>query len=101
MGMNFGIHDAFNVTEKLAKIWFEGADENLLDLYDRQRRTVAAEYLQLQTIENKKNIEQRDPLAREKFYDELRAIVADPDRQRTYLHRVAMIEGIERAASIT
>ncbi len=101
MGMNFGIHDAFNVTEKLAKIWFEDGDENLLDLYDRQRRTVAAEYLQLQTIENKKNIEQRDPVAREKFYDELRAIVADPDRQRAYLHRVAMIEGIERAASIT
>ncbi len=70
-------------------------------MYDSQRRTVAAEYLQLQTIENKKNIEQRDPVARENFYDELRAIVADPDRQRAYLHRVAMIEGIERAASIT
>ena len=101
MGMNFGFHDAFNVTEKLAKIWFEDADENLLDLYDRQRRTVAAEYLQRQTIENKKNIEQQDPAARAKFHDELRAIIADPDRQRAYLRRVAMIEGIERAASIT
>ncbi len=101
MGMNFGFHDAFSVTEKLAKIWFEGAEESLLDLYDRQRRTVAEEYLQRQTIENKKNIEQRDPEARAKFHDELRAIVADPDRQRAYLRRVAMIEGIERAASIT
>lgn len=101
MGMNFGFHDAFSVTEKLAKIWLEDADENLLDLYDRQRRTVAEEYLQRQTIENKKNIEQRDPEARSKFHDELRAIVADPDRQRAYLRRVAMIEGIERAASIT
>ncbi|MCZ6664421.1 MAG: FAD-dependent monooxygenase [Gammaproteobacteria bacterium] len=101
MGMNFGLHDAFNVTEKLAKIWFEDADENLLDLYDRQRRTVAEEYLQRQTIENKKNIEQRDPAERAKFHDELRAIIADPDRQRAYLRSVAMIEGIERAASIT
>lgn len=101
MGMNFGFHDAFSVTEKLAKIWFEGADENLLDLYDRQRRTVAAEYLQRQTIENKKNIEQPDAVARAKFHDELRAIIADPDRQRAYLRRVAMIEGVERAASIT
>ena len=99
--MNFGFHDAFSVTEKLSKIWLEDADENLLDLYDRQRRTVAEEYLQRQTIENKKNIEQRDPEARAKFHDELRAIVADPDRQRVYLRRVAMIEGIERAASIT
>ncbi|MCH8092126.1 MAG: FAD-dependent monooxygenase, partial [Proteobacteria bacterium] len=53
MGMNFGFHDAFNLTEKLRDIW-SGADEDLLDLYDRQRRTVAAEYLQRQTIENKK-----------------------------------------------
>ena len=99
MGMNFGFHDAFNLTEKLRDIW-SGADEDLLDLYDRQRRTVAAEYLQRQTIENKKNIEQRDPAAREKFHDELRRIVADDGRQREYLIRVAMIEGIRRAASI-
>ena len=40
-------------------------------------------------------------MAREKFYDELRAIVADGDAHRKYLLRVAMIEGIRRAASIT
>ena len=77
MGMNFGFHDAFNLAEKLAAIIQDGAGEDLLDLYDRQRRTVAQEYLQRQTIENKRNIEQKDPVAREKFHDELRAIVAD------------------------
>ena len=41
MGMNFGFHDVFNLTQKLAKIWFEGAEENLLDLFDRQRRTLS------------------------------------------------------------
>ncbi|MDB5596173.1 MAG: FAD-binding monooxygenase, partial [Hyphomicrobiales bacterium] len=66
-----------------------------------QRRTVAQEYLQRQTIENKKNIEQKDPEQQERFYAELRGIVADPDKLRTYLMRVAMIEGIRRANSIT
>ena len=98
--MNFGFHDAFNLTEKLARIWSGEADEDLLDLYDRQRRTVAVEFLQRQTIDNKKNMEQRDAAARERFHDELRAIVADKGRQRAYLRRVAMIEGVERAASI-
>ena len=101
MGMNFGFHDAFNLTEKLARIWFDGADADLLDLYDRQRHTVATEYLQRQTIENKRNLEQRDPAARKKFHDELRAITADEAKQRAYLRRVAMIEGVARAAAIS
>jgi 3-(3-hydroxy-phenyl)propionate hydroxylase len=101
MGMNFGLHDVFNLADKMGKIWFGGASHDLLDLYDRQRRTVAQEFLQRQTIENKKNIEQKDPVARQAFYDELRAINADPAKLRPYLVRVAMIEGIRRSNSIT
>jgi 3-(3-hydroxy-phenyl)propionate hydroxylase len=101
MGMNFGFHDAFNLTAKLAAIIQDAVDESLLDLYDRQRRTVAQEYLQRQTIENKRNIEQKDPSERETFHDELRAIAADRAKLRSYLLRVAMIEGIRRANAIT
>lgn len=101
MGLNFGIHDVFNLTEKMARVWHEGASEDLFDLYDRQRRTVAQEYLQRQTIENKRNMENKDAAAQERFYDELRGIVADRSKVHAYLRRVAMIEGFERAASIT
>ena len=101
MGMNFGFHDAFNLVEKLSAIIQNGAPENLLHLYDRQRRTVAQEYLQRQTIENKRNIEQKDPRERERFYDELRAIVSDREKLRAYLRRVAMIDGLQRANAIT
>lgn len=100
MGMNFGFHDAFNLADKLSRVMQNGESPDLFDLYDRQRRTVAQEYLQRQTIENKKNIEQKDPVEREKFYAELRDIVANPEKQRAYLLRVAMIEGIRRANSI-
>ena len=101
MGMNFGFHDAFNLTDKLNQIWFNGASDDLLDKYERQRTTVASEYLQAQTIENKKNLERKNQVEREKFFAELRGIAADDVKQRKYLRRVAMIEGVERAASIS
>ena len=101
MGMNFGFHDAFNLTDKLNQIWFNNASEELLDKYERQRKTVASEYLQAQSIENKKNLERKNQTDREKFFDELRGIASDDKKQRNYLRRVAMIEGVERAASIS
>ena len=100
MGMNFGFHDVFNLVEKLSAIIQNDATDNLLDLYDRQRRTVAQEYLQRQTIENKRNIEQKDPREREQLYSELRAIVSNREKLRAYLRRVAMIEGLQRANAI-
>jgi len=39
--------------------------------------------------------------ARRAFHDELRAIVADRDKLRAYLLRVAMIEGVRRSNAIT
>ena len=100
MGMNFGLHDAFNLADKIERV-LNGGNEDLFDLYDRQRRTVAQEFLQRQTIENKKNIEQRDPEVRRAFHDELRAIAGDPLKLCDYLLRVAMIEGVRRADAIT
>jgi 3-(3-hydroxy-phenyl)propionate hydroxylase len=100
MGLNFGIHDAFNLVDKLSQIWFDGATTDLLDQYDRQRRTVAQEFLQKQTIENKRNIEERDPAKREAFYQDLRDTLADPDRLLTYLLRITMIEGFRRSLAI-
>jgi 3-(3-hydroxy-phenyl)propionate hydroxylase len=100
MGMNFGIHDAFNLVDKLAQVLEGTAADDLLDRYDRQRRTVAQEYLQTQTIENKRNIEEQDPVAREAFYQRLRDTLADPVALRAYLRRITMIEGFERAAAL-
>src|SRR5215470_12276199 len=100
MGMNFGLHDAFNLAEKLTAVIQYGASESLLDLYDRQRRTVAYDYLQRQTTENKKNIEQKDARERAKFYDELRAIAADREKLRAYLLQVAMIDGVRHSQAI-
>ena len=47
MGMNGGIHDAFNIAEKLALIVEKSAEFGpLLDLYDRQRRIICKRFIQ-------------------------------------------------------
>ena len=46
-------------------------------------------------------LQSHDPGARAHFHEELRAIVADPAKLHPYLMKVAMIEGMARAQSIT
>ena len=100
MGMNGGVHDAFNLSDKLVDILINGASDALLDRYERQRRAVAIEYINANTARNKKNIEERDPEARRKTHDELRAIAANPDAARNYLRKTSMIDALERAEAI-
>ncbi len=100
MGLNGGIQDAANLSDKLARVLLDGASMRLLDLYDRQRRAVAIEFVQEQSIENKKRLEARDPDVRKKNLDELRAIAADRARARQFLLRTSMIVSQRRAAAM-
>src|SRR5205085_11117827 len=56
MGMNSGVHDAFNLADKLVKILRKEAGEDLLDRYERQRRHVAVQHTQAETIRNKRRL---------------------------------------------
>ena len=100
MGLNGGIQDGVNLADKLARVVLDQEPQRLLDLYDRQRRTVAVEFVQEQSIANKKRLEARDPEARRQNLDELRAIAADPARARQFLLRSAMIVSQQRAAAM-
>ena len=72
MGLNSGVHDAFNLADKLVRILRGEADEAELDRYERQRRHVAVQHTQAQTIRNKRLLEERDPAVRQRNHDELR-----------------------------
>jgi 3-(3-hydroxy-phenyl)propionate hydroxylase len=95
MGMNGGIHDAINLTGRLAEVWHGRGDNAELDRYDRQRRLVTLETIQTQTIQNKKNLENPEP-----FATSLAQIKADPKRTYEYLLRVSMIATLRRAAEL-
>ena len=99
MGMNGGIHDAFNLSDKLAEV-YAGGDDNLLDQYGRQRRTVAVEAVQQQTNRNHQILSERDPVTRKRSLDAMRATAADPKLARDYMLKSSMISGLRRAAEI-
>jgi 3-(3-hydroxy-phenyl)propionate hydroxylase len=101
MGLNGGIQDAANLAEKLAAVLLDKAPDALLDLYSLQRRTVATEFVQEQSIANKKRLEARDPETRRRNFDELREMAADPARARQFLLRTSMIASQRRVAAIT
>ncbi len=96
MGMNGGIHDAMNLTARLAAVWNGAAPAAELDRYERQRRGVTLEYIETQSIANKRNLECANP----GFAAALRRTAADAERTRDYLLRVAMIASLARAAAL-
>lgn len=100
MGMNGGIHDALNLTSKLGAVIKGEADEKLLADYDLQRRTVTMQAIQGDTIRNKKNLEAKDEADRARFRAEIRAAVADPEKGRQLLRRIAMLDSLDRAAAL-
>jgi 3-(3-hydroxy-phenyl)propionate hydroxylase len=100
MGMNGGIHDAINLTSRLVEAWqgTGGATKPDTELarYDSQRRLVTLEYIQTQTIQNKRNLESDGV----EFRRNLSEIAADPRRTYEYLLRVSMIASLRRAQEL-
>jgi 3-(3-hydroxy-phenyl)propionate hydroxylase len=94
MGMNGGIHDGFSIAEKLVQVIRDGAPEDLLDAYERQRRPVALDYVNRITIANKRNLEARDPEQHRRWQEEMTRTAADPALAREYLLRISMIASL-------
>ena len=95
-GMNSGLHDAWNLVEKLTRILHDGeAAAPLLDLYDRQRRTIMHDFVQAQTMRNK--AEMLTASQRQAKYE---AILADPEARRDFLLTQSMYDSRKREAAI-
>jgi 3-(3-hydroxy-phenyl)propionate hydroxylase len=100
MGMNSGIHDAFNLADKLIAILRKEASDDVLDRYERQRRHVALAHTQAQTMRNKRLLAEKDPAVRRKNHDELRRTADDPKLARAFLLRSSLIESLREAEQI-
>src|SRR5262245_4273549 len=100
MGLNGGIHDAFELASALVDVLRRGASESRLDLYDRRRRPVARDDILAQADRNRARMRERDPQRRLAALRELQAITRDRERLRAFLRRSSMLEGLERAAAI-
>ncbi len=100
MGMNSGVHDAFNLADKLVNILRGEQGEEILDRYERQRRHVAIEHTQAQTIRNKRLLAEKDPAVRKRNQDGLRCTAQDPAQARAFLLRASLIESLREAEQI-
>ena len=100
MGLNGGIHDAMNLASKLGPIWKGDADPDLLNRYTRQRHKASTEFTQAQTIANKQQLEESDPVKRAERLDDMRRTNEDPVKRRAYMRRAQLIDSVAAAAAI-
>lgn len=100
-GLNGGIHDSINLSDKLGRVCRGEADPALLDLYVRQRRTVNLEYVQEVSIKNLQRLAAKTEVERRKNFDELRRQARTLEGRRKFLLVSSMIASIQRADAIT
>jgi len=99
LGLNFGIHDAVELSTLLGRVLRGEEPAHILEQYDRFRRPLNIEYVQQQTIANKKRLEEKDPAIRAKNNEALRRTAADPVAHRAYLLRASLIDSVRKRAA--
>ncbi|HVV93339.1 MAG TPA: NAD(P)/FAD-dependent oxidoreductase [Hyphomicrobiales bacterium] len=100
MGLNGGIHDAFELAAALQDVR-AGAPLERLDLYERRRRPVALDQIIAQADANRARMREKDPARRREILAGLQAIAADRDRLHAHLLRTSMITGLRQAATVS
>jgi 3-(3-hydroxy-phenyl)propionate hydroxylase len=100
LGLNFGIHDAVELSDLLGRVIRREAPEDILDEYDLHRRPLNIEFVQQQTVANKKRMEERDPAARARDFEQLRRTAADPAAHRAYCRRASLIESVKKRVAV-
>jgi 3-(3-hydroxy-phenyl)propionate hydroxylase len=100
LGMNFGIHDAVSLAASIDAV-LGSETEAGLDAYHRLRRPLNVEFVQGQTIQNKKRLEEKVPAVREKNFADLAATAADPVRHRAFLMRTSLLESVRTSPGKT
>lgn len=99
MGMNGGVHDAFNLTASICES-FETGNLAPLDRYTRQRHPIVAADILGQANRNRARMQERDTDRRREMFSDLQALVADPAKLYDRLLESSMIAGLRRAAEI-
>ncbi|WP_343614596.1 NAD(P)/FAD-dependent oxidoreductase [Novosphingobium sp.] len=99
-GMNSGVHDAFNLFEKLQPALKAGKPTEDLALYDRQRRTVTHSFTQQQTMDNMAYIKGGSDEAHKRRREAMLQLKANDEKRRAYLMRQAMYESLAQADAV-
>ena len=94
MGMNNGIHDAFDLMRSLPEVLTGQRPVDSLDDWAERRRAVALEYVQMISDRNSKTLAESDGLVRLETQRDLRATAEDPVRAREWLLSSSMLSAV-------
>ncbi|WP_167132986.1 FAD-dependent oxidoreductase [Paramicrobacterium chengjingii] len=100
LGLNCGVHDANELIRTLTSFDQGEGDDDLLDRYERRRKKLNIDFVQQQTIDNKKRLEEVDEAARQSKFDDLSEIAADPERMKAFLRRTSLLDSVKQAQEI-
>jgi 3-(3-hydroxy-phenyl)propionate hydroxylase len=100
MGMNGGIHDAFELAAHLMPVLRGEAEAGTLARYTRRRRPVAEKEILAQADRNRARMRVTDAAQRRAMLTEWQAMLADRAKARDYLLRSSMITGLRAAAAV-
>lgn len=92
MGLNSGVHDAFDLAARLGSVLRSGAPDTEMHRYAEIRRRVAVEVTVPVTRAAGAGAERRHDQDRRQRLSELCRTAADPVTARSYLRRASMIE---------
>ncbi len=99
MGMNGGVHDAFNLAEKLNSI-LNGESMDLLMQYERQRRPIAIKHVIEQSAKNRARMQEKAMDKRLFTLRELQKKSEDKNLCLAYLLETSMISGLVESFKI-
>jgi 3-(3-hydroxy-phenyl)propionate hydroxylase len=92
MGMNGGIHDSFNLIDKLVEVCKGNTPEEAFNSYSNERREIALAYVQELSIRNKLDLEASDPETQRAFEQRLRSAAENLGTRQQLLTRLAMLK---------
>ncbi len=94
MGLNGGIHDAFDLSVQLGRVLGEGAGAELLDHWAHRRRKAAVEAVQEITHRTTTEMAEQDEAERRGFRRRMAQIAADPALAKAWMLDAAMISNV-------
>jgi 3-(3-hydroxy-phenyl)propionate hydroxylase len=100
LGLNCGIHDVVELLDTLDQVDVRDPDEHVIGRYERRRRPLNIEFVQNQTIANKKRLEAADEQERSLKRQELIDTAEDPVRHRGFLLRSSLLASVRASREI-
>jgi 3-(3-hydroxy-phenyl)propionate hydroxylase len=72
----------------------------VLDRYSRQRRKAQIDFVQAQSVRNKSQLSEKDPVVRQQHLDNLRRTAENFELHKKFLFRSSLIDSLREADAV-